>query len=243
MNFAGKVAVVTGAGQGVGARIAEDFAAAGAKVALISRTQAKVEAVAQRIRTAGGSAQAYACDVGDPHQVEAVFSSIATQLGTVDILVNNAVAHILKPISDLSVEEWDVQIRTNLNGTFYCSKAVLPGMQAKKYGKIVNISSSAVKFTFPGFGAYAASKSGVVSLTQTLSEEMKFHNINVNVVNLGMTLTEDVRKRIENNDKVITIPPEDMLQVGEIASIVLFLSSDAGKPIMGAAIDVFGKKP
>lgn len=241
MGFKDKVAVITGAGQGLGAAFAADLAEQGAKVVLLGRTGAKVERVAGEIRAAGGDAMAIQCDVGDPAQVEACFGRILAELGQVDILINNAAYHRSLPVADTSLEEWDRHIQTNLCGTFYCIKAVLPGMRARRYGKIVNLSSSGAKCFFPGFGAYAASKGGIVSLTQVLSEEVKDENINVNAVYLGMTNTEHTRERMDE-DKAVTIALDEMLQVDEVARVVRFLASDDAAPIMGAAIDVFGKK-
>jgi NAD(P)-dependent dehydrogenase (short-subunit alcohol dehydrogenase family) len=113
-------------------------------------------------------------------------------------------------------------------------------MKEKRYGKIINISSSAAKHYFPGFGAYAASKAGIVSLTHTLSVELKEFDINVNAVYLGMTNTEYTRER--QKEGVAFIPLEEMLQVDEVSQVVLFLASDDAAPMMGSAIDVFGKK-
>lgn len=233
--------VVTGAGQGLGARFAEDFAAQGAVVMLLGRTLKKVEAVGDRILASGGRAKTFACDVGDSADVAKVFSEIQSEYGHVDVLVNNAAIHKSISVVDTPVEEWDAQIRINLSGTFYCTKAVLKGMIERRYGKIINISSSAAKHFFPGFGAYAASKGGIVSFTHTLSEEVKRHNINVNAIYLGMTNTEHSRERIDS-DPAITIKLDEMMQVDEVSRVVLFLASDDAAPIMGAAIDVFGKK-
>lgn len=241
MDFRDRVVVITGAGQGLGAGFAKDFAALGAKVVLLGRTAAKVERVAEEIRSGGAFAQAEQCDVGDPAQVEACFQKILAELGRVDVLINNAAYHRSLPVMDTSLEEWDKHIKTNLCGTFYCIKAVLPGMVERRYGKIINISSSGAKCFFPGFGAYAASKGGIVSLTQVLSEEVKDFGINVNAVYLGMTNTEHTRERMDE-DKAVTIALDEMLQVDEVAKVIRFLASDEAAPIMGAAIDVFGKK-
>ena len=241
MQFQDKIVVVTGAGQGLGARFAEDFAAQGASVMLLGRTLKKVEAVGDRILSSGGRAKAFACDVGDNADVERVFSQIQSEFGHVDVLINNAAVHKSISVVDTPVEEWDAQIRINLSGTFYCTKAVLKGMIERRYGKIINISSSAAKYFFPGFGAYAASKGGVVSFTHTLSEEVKRFNINVNAIYLGMTNTEHSRNRIDS-DPAITIKLGEMMQVDEVSRVVLFLASEDAAPIMGAAIDVFGKK-
>lgn len=241
MRFQEKLVVVTGAGQGLGAEFSKQFAAEGAKVVLLGRTGAKVEKVAEGIRALGGDAVAMECDISDHVQVEKTFAAIEEKFGTVDILINNAAYYKPSKIVETSVEEWKRHIDTNLNGSFYCTKAVLPGMIAKRYGKIVNLSSSGAKLFFPGFGAYASSKGGIVSMTQILSEEVKNYGINVNAIYLGMTNTEKTRERFDS-DAAITVELDEMLQVDEVGKVVCFLASDEAAPIMGAAIDVFGKK-
>lgn len=242
MNFEGKVVAVTGAGQGLGAGFAKDFAKQGAKVVLIGRTASKLEQIAAEIRATGGFARVALCDVGEAAEVARTFGEIIAELGGVDILVNNAAYHKSLSVVDTTVEEWSKHIGINLNGTFFCTKAVLPGMIERRYGKIINLSSAGAKLFFPGFGAYAASKGGIVSLTQILSEEVKQFGINVNAIYLGMTNTEHTRERIDS-DPAVTIQLDDMLQVDDVSKVVLFLASEEAHPIMGAAIDVFGQKP
>ena len=242
MRFENKIVAVTGAGQGLGAEFAKEFAEEGAQVILLGRTGAKVEKVAQEIRDKGGKAFAIQCDVSNYDEVMASFAKVKEEFGTVDVLVNNAAVFKSSTILDLSVEDWKQHIETNLYGNFFCIKAVLPGMIEQRYGKIINLSSSGAKLFFPGFGAYAASKGGIVSLTQILSEEVKNYGINVNAIYLGMTSTEATRARFSESDAAITIKPEEMMQVDEVAKVVKFLASDEAAPIMGAAIDVFGKK-
>ncbi|MCC0651381.1 SDR family oxidoreductase [Clostridioides sp. ES-S-0001-03] len=241
LRFKDKVVVITGGGQGLGAGFALDFAIEGATVVLIGRTKSKLDNVAERIIKSGGKAFVSVCDVSKPEEVEVCFSEVIDKFERVDVLINNVALHKSAPVVDTTIEDWDVQIKTNLSGTFYCTKAVLRTMIDKKYGKIINISSTAAKHFFPGFGAYAASKGGMVSFTQTLSEEVKEYGINVNAIYLGMTNTEYTRKRFDYDDAV-TIPLEEMLQVEEVSKVVTFLASDEASPIMGAAIDVCGKE-
>ncbi len=237
MNFQNKVVVITGAGQGLGAACAKEFASLGATVVLLGRTLSKVETVAAEI---GECATAMACDVGDSKQVKSVFSKIQQVHGRVDVLINNAAIHLSRTVYDITEEEWDMVIQANLNGSFYCIRNVIHGMMERKYGKIVNISSNSVTNYYPGFSAYASSKGGMVVMTKILSEEVKKYGINVNAVNLGMTNTEKTRSRFSENDPAVKWSFADMLQVDDAAKVIAFLASDEGAPIMGAAVEVDG---
>lgn len=241
MKFENKIVIITGAGQGLGASYARDFAAEGASVVLVGRTKSKLNAVADEIRTSGGEALVCALDISVEEAVNEMRDKVLEAYGTIDVLVNNAAYHKSQPVIETSLEDWNRQIGTNLTGTFLCTKAVLPTMIDRQYGKIINISSSAARHYFPGFGAYAASKAGIVGFSHTLSEEVKHHNINVNAIYLGMVNTEYTRARMDS-DAAVTIRLEDMLQVDEVSKTVLFFASDDSSPIMGAAVDVFGKK-
>ena len=240
-RFQDKVAIVTGSGRGLGAQFAQDLASEGAVVAIWDIQPANLEKVKQKIETEGGQAIASTTDITDYSQVSNSVAAIIRQFGKVDILINNAAFHKSQPVAGTSIDDWKRQIDTNLNGTFYCIKAVLPYMLERKYGKILNIASAAGKVYFPGFGAYAASKAGIVSLSNVLSEEVKLQNINVNSIYLGMTNTEYTREEI-NHDAAITISLDEMMQPEEVSKVVLFLVSDEAAPIKGAAVDVFGNR-
>ncbi|MFO7729854.1 MAG: SDR family oxidoreductase [Spirochaetia bacterium] len=251
MRFKDKVVIITGASQGLGVGYARDFLKEGARVVLVARRAEKLEQVASKLAAelapqlqlndAERRILPVACDVSDEQQVQTMVRRVLDEFGTVDVLINNAALHISKQVIETSKAEWDRQIGINLTGTFLCTREVLPLMIRKSYGKIVNISSSAAKHFFPGFGAYAASKGGIVSFTHTLSEEVKQFGINVNAVYLGMTNTEYTRQRIDS-DPAVSIDLDEMLQVDEVSKVVLFLASDEAAPVMGAALDVFGKK-
>lgn len=241
MNFADKTAVVTGAGRGLGARFARDLAAQGASVHILARNRERLEAVRDSIRSEGGLCESHVCDISSEGNVKDVFNSVLKQDGQIDILINNAAYHKSIPIEEMPLEEWQSMIDVNLTGAFLCCREVIGGMKKRKYGKILNISSSAARHYFPGFSAYAASKAGVISLTGSLSEELKAFDINVNAIYLGMTNTEYTRERI-GKDKAVTIDTSTMLQEDEVSRIALFLVSGDSSSMMGASVDVFGKK-
>ncbi len=240
-RFVNKVAIVTGSARGLGAQYAIDLANEGATVVLIDMDVAGLENMKKTIEESGAKALTYKVDVSDAKAVQACVQDIVKVAGKVDILINNAAYYKGQSVVETSVEDWKKQIDINLNGTFYFTKAVLPFMLKKKYGKILNIASAGAKVFFPGFGAYGASKGGIVTLSSILSEEVKLDNINVNSIYLGMVNTEKTRERIDS-DSAVVIPLEEMLQPPEVSKVVLFLVSDEAAPIKGAAIDVFGNR-
>jgi len=186
-----QVAVITGAGQGIGAAIAIRLGAMGAVAVLCGRRRASLEATARIIRKAEGRAEVVECDVTDLRSVEAMAAQVNTALGRIDILVNNAgVATQAGPLYQLPPEAWDQMLNTNLRGVYYCIRACVPAMISRRAGHIINISSLAGKNPLPNGAAYAASKWGLNGLTYAVAEELRGYNIRAAVVCPGSVDTE-----------------------------------------------------
>ena len=239
-----QVAIVTGAAQGMGAAIAGRLAAEGAKVVLSDINAEKVAGVAERINAAAeNSALAMRTDVTKEDEVAEMVEATIAHYGTVGILVNNA--GILYPtrIDHVTKAEWDEVIDVNLNGSFLCSKAVLPIMKANKFGRIVNMSSSAGRSVSTLGGVhYTAAKAGVLGLTRGMAKEVAPFGITVNAVCPGLIDTEMAREnctpqRLRAYEESFPIPrlgtPE------EVAQLIIFLATDAAY-ITGASIDING---
>src|SRR5580692_841145 len=208
-SLAGQVAVITGAGRGIGAAIAAKLARLGASVVLCGRTRGPIESTASAISKAGGRAEALVCDVTDLHSVEAVAAHVAETLGGLDILVNNAgVGGFGGPLHQLPPESWDQVLNTNLRGVYYCIRAFAPMMIRARTGHIINISSLAGKNALPNGAAYAASKWGLNGLSYSVAEELRTHNIRVSVVCPGSVDTE--LSPHAGKDKSKMLQPEDV---------------------------------
>jgi 3-oxoacyl-[acyl-carrier protein] reductase len=204
-----QVAVITGAGRGIGAAIASKLASLGAVVVLCGRTRALLESTAAAISKAGGRAQALQCDVTDLRSVEAAAAHVEQTLGRVDILVNNAgVGGFGGPLHQLPPESWDQVLNTNLRGVYFCIRAFAPMMIHARSGHIINISSLAGKNALPNGAAYAASKWGLNGLTYSVAEELRVHNIRVSVVCPGSVDTE--LSPHAGKDKAKMLQPEDV---------------------------------
>jgi NAD(P)-dependent dehydrogenase (short-subunit alcohol dehydrogenase family) len=190
-GLAGKVAIVTGGGRGIGAAIADRLASLGAAVFLAGRTESTLQGKADLIRVGGGRCDAVVCDVTDLGSVEALAARVEKIAGRLDILVNNAgVAVPSGPLHQLAPEQWDRVFNTNLRGVFYCIRALAPLMIRTGGGDIVNISSIAGKNPLPNAAAYAASKWGLNGLSYSLAEELRQYNIRVTTVCPGSTESE-----------------------------------------------------
>lgn len=190
VTLEGQTAVISGGGRGMGAAIAKAFAAAGAKVGLLARTQADLDAVAEEIRAQGGTAAAAVADVTQRSQVQAAVARLRESLGPVDILVNSAGLAIAKLMVEMPEEDWDIQFDTMVKGIYLCSQAVLPDMIERKRGLIINIGSmSGLVAGGPRGTAYAAVKWAVVGMSRCMAIELKPNNVRVTLLNPGTTDT------------------------------------------------------
>jgi 3-oxoacyl-[acyl-carrier protein] reductase len=189
--LSGQVAVVTGAGSGIGAAIARALAALGTRAVLCGRSRDPLETTATAIQNLGGQSAVMECDVSDLRSVESVAERVERTFGRVDILVNNAgIGGSRGPVHQLAPEVWDQVMNTNLRGVYYCIRSFAPLMIRARSGHIINISSLAGKNALPNGAAYSASKWGLNGLSYSVAEELRAHNIRVSVICPGSTHTE-----------------------------------------------------
>ncbi len=188
-RFAGKVVVVTGGGGGIGGATCRRFAREGAKVAVFDLNLAAASKVAAEIEQAGGVAAAFACDIAKRAEVDAAVGAAETQLGPIDVLVNNAGWDVFRPFVRTEPAQWEKLIAVNLTGALHMHHAVLPGMAARKSGRIINIASDAARVGSSGEAVYAACKGGLVAFSKTIAREHARHGVTVNVVCPGPTDT------------------------------------------------------
>lgn len=247
-NLSGKTVVVTGGGGGIGGATSLRFAAEGAKVAVFDMNLAAAEKVASAIQAAGGTAEAFKCDITSRAEVDAAVAACEARLGPIDVLVNNAGWDIFKPFTKTVPEEWEKLIAINLTGALHMHHAVLPGMVARGGGRIVNIASDAARGGSSGEAVYAACKGGLVALSKTLAREHARHNITVNVVCPGPTdtaLLADFAIGAGNPEKLMeafkkAIPLGRLGQPDDLAGAIVFFGSDDASFITGQVISVSG---
>jgi fengycin family lipopeptide synthetase B len=228
----GKVAIVTGAGRGIGRRIAQRLAEQGASVALVSRSQQQLDEALNEVRAIAPDAIAIVADVTDVRQVDRMAAQVVQRFGGIDILINNAGANHAMMLAESDPTAWRDIVDVNLMAPYYCCRAVVPHMVKRGGGKIVNLGSAASVIGYPLFSAYSASKHAVVGLTKALSEEVKQSNIQVNVVCPAFVDTRMTPQAFRG----ISMPTD------QVADVVLFLAGPAANGITGESLNIFGKQ-
>ena len=247
-RYAGRVALVTGAAQGIGAATARRLAAEGASVAVVDLDAERVEPVVAKIEAAGGVARGYACDVTDEAAVSDTVDRVAAELNQLDVLVNNAGITRDNLLFKMPAAEWHAVLETNLTSMFYCCQAAQKHMVAAKYGRIVNLSSRSALGN-RGQVNYAAAKAGVQGLTATLAIELGPFNVTVNAVAPGYVataMTAATAQRVgftpEDHQRYAAehTPLRRVAQPEEIASVIAFLGSDDASYVSGQTLYVNG---
>lgn len=247
-RFSSKTVIVTGGGGGIGGATCRRFAQEGARVAVFDVNADAAQKVAADIKAGGGTAQAFRCDITDRANVDAAVREAEAGLGPVDVLVNNAGWDVFKPFTRTDPGEWAKLIAINLVGAMHMHHAVLPGMAARRSGRIVNISSDAARVGSSGEAVYAACKGGLVAFSKTIAREHARHGITCNVVCPGPTdtaLFADYKQGAGNPDKLIeaftrAIPLGRIGQPDDLPGAVLFFASDDAAYVTGQVLSVSG---
>ena len=253
IDLVGKGAVVTGGGRGIGAAIARALAEAGAAVAVSARTVSEIEEIAVELRESGGTAVAIPCDVTDPESIKALRAVAEHELGTIDILINNAGIVTTAPLAAMSLDEWNRIFSVNVTGTFLCTQAFLPAMAERGWGRVINVASIAGKMGAPYISAYAASKHAVVGFTRAVASEVATTGVTVNAVCPGYVETsmlqnslERIVKKtgIERDRAVASIegmsPQKRVFQPEEVAYVTLTLCGEGARGVNGQGLVIDG---
>jgi 3-oxoacyl-[acyl-carrier protein] reductase len=242
LSLAGRVAVVTGAGRGIGAATARLFAEAGAQVALLDRNGAGVTHTAEEIALAGGEALSFETDITDAFAVERVLDRVVDEWEKLEILVNNAAIVKDAPLEEMTDEEWRETLDVNLRGTMVCTRAAAPHMRSRRFGRILSAASAGPRAGSPGQTAYAASKAGIVGMTQTWARELAPHGITANAVAPGL-IDSDLGRTLPSEQLEEMLKGLSARRLGrpeEVAGVYLFLASDLASFINGAVVGVDG---
>jgi len=242
MSLAQRVALVTGASQGIGRTCALRFAKEGATVAVAARNREKLNGLVQEITGAGGKAAGFALDVADEEQVKSGIKAAIAQFGKIDILVNNAGITRDQLVMRMKRADWDAVLQTNLTSAYLCIQNVIPSMLKQRWGRIVNITSVFGQMGQAGQANYAASKAGLIGLTKSIAQEMGSRNITVNAVAPGYVETDMTRGFSEEvkQKMLANIPLKRMGRPEDVAAAVRFLASEEAGYITGHVLSVNG---
>jgi 3-oxoacyl-[acyl-carrier protein] reductase len=238
----GRVAVVTGGGGWLGADICADLAGAGAAVAVVGRTPESIEAVRDAVVAAGGRAIAVTCDIADAASVDRMAATVIEELGGIDVLVNNAAIYPVRPWTEITEDEWDAVLATNLKGCFLCARACFDSMKERGRGRVVNLTSTTFHYGFPGSTVmdYVSSKAGIIGFTRALAREAGPDNVTANAISAGAF------ERTGSNTEEYTrwvLEHQSIKRRGtghDIGSLVVFLAGDASSFITGQTIVIDG---
>jgi 2-deoxy-D-gluconate 3-dehydrogenase len=244
LPLAGRVALITGASRGIGRAVALALGAAGAAVACCARSAEQVEATAAEVGGHGGRARGFRLDVTRRNEIDTVVADIGAALGPIDILVNNAGITLDKRSVEVTDEEWDDVLATNLTSTFVLARAVAPGMMEQRRGKIINIGSMYGKIGVPRYAAYCASKAAVEALTRSLAVEWARHGIQVNCLAPGYVNT-DIPREAMADEKLRTlflsrVPARRIGEPEEVATLAVYLASAASDFMTGQTVYLDG---
>ena len=237
MQLEGKVAVVTGAGSGIGRAIAIAFAREGAYVAIADIDGVKAETIASEIETNGGSAVGLSTDVSNTEQVNSMVEETVKRFGRLDILVNNAGRAARGYVGQMRDEDWDTVIAVNLRGTFLCSRAALEHMIPQRAGRIVNTASGLGLRGSPGGAVYGASKAAIINFTKSLAQEVARYGISVNAIAPGVTDTPFWRANRSDTEIEEAYQRGQVGQADDFVPLVVFLCGDAGGVHSGITVD------
>jgi len=242
MSLSGRVALVTGASQGIGRACALKLASAGATVAVAARNQEKLDELVSEISGTGGKAAAFALDVTDEEQIKSAIKAAIAQLGKVDILVNNAGITRDQLVMRMKRADWDAVLQTNLTSAYLCIQQIMSSMLKQRWGRIINITSVFGQMGQAGQANYAASKAGLIGLTMAIAREVGSRNITCNAVSPGFIETA-MTATLGDEFKQTAAKQIPLGRVGapqDVASAVAFLASDEASYITGHVLNVNG---